>query len=298
MNAGLGALDDLVRGQPDAVVDHVHAGVGGAHGDLLGAVGMAVEPRLADQKLEPPAELQRDALDLAAQRIEIVRRLARPGATPVGARNSPNSARSAAPHSPVVTPAFAASIEGGMMFAPLLRRRAVLSAAATRASSRCARHALSRATCSASASGEGTMIEVSPAVSGDGSVLVKPLTPTTICSPRSIASIRRVLDSTSLPSDRLSRSPSPRRPSRRWPRSRRAPRASSYPTARDLMAAVENVAEFEKVCLVGHDLLQAQRPLLIERPRQAERLVPGRQLHGAGARVFDSTTDNISIRMR
>ena len=41
------------------------------------------------------------------------------------------------------------------------------------------------------------MIEFLPAVSGDGSELVKPLTPTTICSPRSIASIRRVLDSTS-----------------------------------------------------------------------------------------------------
>ena len=41
------------------------------------------------------------------------------------------------------------------------------------------------------------MIELSPAVSGDGSELVKALTPTTICSPRSIASSRRVLDSTS-----------------------------------------------------------------------------------------------------
>ena len=41
------------------------------------------------------------------------------------------------------------------------------------------------------------MIEFSPAVSGEGSELVKAFTPTTICSPRSIASSRRVLDSTS-----------------------------------------------------------------------------------------------------
>src|SRR5271166_4775562 len=41
------------------------------------------------------------------------------GETPVGARNSPNSKRNASPHSPVVTPASAASIEAGMIFAPL-----------------------------------------------------------------------------------------------------------------------------------------------------------------------------------
>ena len=55
--------------------------------------------------------------------------------------------------------------------------------------------------------------------------------------------------------------------------------------ARDLAAALEEIAEFEEVGLIGHDLLHAQRPLLIERPRQAERLVPGRQLHGAGAGI-------------
>ena len=54
----------------------------------------------------------------------------------------------------------------------------------------------------------------------------------------------------------------------------------------DLLAAVENVAELEQVGLIGHDLLQAQRPLLVERPRQAERLVPRGQLHRAGARLL------------
>ncbi len=56
--------------------------------------------------------------------------------------------------------------------------------------------------------------------------------------------------------------------------------------ARDLGAAVEDVAVLQQVGLEGHDLLQAQRPLLVPRARQAERLVPGRQLHGAGAGVL------------
>ena len=43
--------------QADALVDDLHAGIAGAHGDLLGAVRMAVEARLADQKLDAPAEL-------------------------------------------------------------------------------------------------------------------------------------------------------------------------------------------------------------------------------------------------
>src|SRR5206468_3489524 len=42
--------------------------------------------------------------------------------------------------------------------------------------------------------------------------------------------------------------------------------------------AVEQVLVLEQVGLVGEDLLDAQRPLLVPRPRQAERLVPGRQL--------------------
>ncbi len=42
----------------------------------------------------------------------------------------------------------------------------------------------------------------------------------------------------------------------------------------------------KQVGLIGHDLLHAQRPLLIEGARQAERLVPGRQLHRAGSRAL------------
>ena len=63
-------FDDLGRGQADAFVDHVHAGVARAHRDLLGAVGMAVEAGLADQEFQPPAELARHAVDVGAQVVE------------------------------------------------------------------------------------------------------------------------------------------------------------------------------------------------------------------------------------
>ena len=54
----------------------------------------------------------------------------------------------------------------------------------------------------------------------------------------------------------------------------------------DLDRAVEDVAIVEQVGLVSDDLLQPERPLLVPRPRQAERLVPGGELHGAGARLL------------
>ena len=55
---------------------------------------------------------------------------------------------------------------------------------------------------------------------------------------------------------------------------------------RDRWRPVENVAVFQEVGLVGQDLLHAQRPLLVPWTRQAERLVPGRQLHRPRARVL------------
>ena len=102
-------------------------------------------PSLSDTRSTSPRKSSRPAASCRAR-----------GETPVGARNSPNSARSASPHSPVVTPALAASIEAGMMFAPLAAAaRSAVSASRTRASSRAARQALRRAICSASASARG-----------------------------------------------------------------------------------------------------------------------------------------------
>ena len=57
--------------QPDALVDHLEAGVAGAHGDLLGAVGVAVEAGLADQQPQPAAELLAGPPDVLADRGQL-----------------------------------------------------------------------------------------------------------------------------------------------------------------------------------------------------------------------------------
>src|ERR1700733_257621 len=71
MDARFGRLDNFGRGEPDAVVNDVHAGVRGARRDLLRAIGMAIEARLADKKPEPAAELEGDAFNFAAKRVEV-----------------------------------------------------------------------------------------------------------------------------------------------------------------------------------------------------------------------------------
>ena len=48
---------DLRGRQADAFVHDVHARVARAHGDLLGAVGVPVQARLADEDLRPAPEL-------------------------------------------------------------------------------------------------------------------------------------------------------------------------------------------------------------------------------------------------
>ncbi len=54
----------------------------------------------------------------------------------------------------------------------------------------------------------------------------------------------------------------------------------------DDLGALEDVVVLEQVRLVGEHLLDAQRPLLVPRPRQAQRLVPRRELHGPGPGVL------------
>ncbi|GAB1395666.1 hypothetical protein MASR1M65_04430 [Saprospiraceae bacterium] len=48
----------------------VHAAVAGAGGDLLGAVGMAVEAGLAHDEFQPAAEFGRDQIDGLADRFQ------------------------------------------------------------------------------------------------------------------------------------------------------------------------------------------------------------------------------------
>ena len=100
------------------------------------------------------------------------------------------------------------------------------------------------------------MIEFSPAVSGDGSLCVNRLTPTTIWSPRSIASRRLVFELDELAfhiarGDRLHRAPH---------RVDGAKFGERLPLERgdqgvDLPAAFENIIKFKKISLISHDLL-------------------------------------------
>src|SRR6187200_844026 len=67
-----GGLGNLLGGEADALVDHLHAGVAGPQGDLLGAVGVPVESGLADQDLDPVADLLGDRVDAAADLLELL----------------------------------------------------------------------------------------------------------------------------------------------------------------------------------------------------------------------------------
>jgi hypothetical protein len=48
----LSRLGNLLRRQPDAVVDDLEADIPGLDGHLLRAIGMSVEPRFADQQFQ------------------------------------------------------------------------------------------------------------------------------------------------------------------------------------------------------------------------------------------------------
>src|SRR5690606_11203765 len=69
--ARLGRGDDLGGGETDALVDDLHADGAAAGGDLFGAVGMPIEPGLANEEGELAAELLRKRLDVALDRFGV-----------------------------------------------------------------------------------------------------------------------------------------------------------------------------------------------------------------------------------
>ena len=91
--------------------------------------------------------------------------------TPVGARYSPNTPRKTLPHSPVVTPALAAAIEGSTMLRPsLAAARKLLQRGLAPPWRRAARARRSAGRSAPASTWCGTtMIVSSPAVSGEGS---------------------------------------------------------------------------------------------------------------------------------
>ena len=198
-----------------------------------------------------------------------------PPLTPVGARNSPNTSRSAPAHSPVVPPAWARAMVASMMLP------SGPSSAATRRSSSSARaHGRRRrasvrqrsrsAICSASTRWSTLrMFSISPSPSsGEGAVSVKQLTPTTICSP---VSIRRTRSAWLRTRRRLSSSMASKAPPERLHVGQLG-RGGLDQLGRlglDHHRALEDVAVLEQVGLEGEHLLHAQRPLLVPGPGQA-----------------------------
>ena len=144
-------------------------------------------------------------------------------------------------------PARSSRPSGSRRFRP--RPAGACSASSTAAESRSRRHSSSRAICSASAAGSSTRMCDSPsrlAVSGDGSVSVKQLTPTTFVSPDSIRRIRSALDCTSRPliSSIISNAPPPS--STHCSSSHAAVESSSTFASIDLRA-LEDVAVLQEV---------------------------------------------------
>ena len=95
-------------------------------------------------------------VDLFTQRTDALVIARRPGGSRHRsvARYSPNTLRSDAAHSPVVTPAFAQAMDGGIRFAsPLAARSRSSSAFAAAAASRVSRHCFRRPICPSSADG-------------------------------------------------------------------------------------------------------------------------------------------------
>ena len=281
-------IDDLLGRQPDALIDHLHAGVAGAHRDLLGAVGMAVEAGLADQERHSPPELARNAIDVGANVVEaadvVAHRLADAGRRAVFAEGF---AQGPAP--------FAGGDAG---FGAGDRRRHDVGAAG-RGALEVSQRRRDRAGVARRAPGLQPLDLIDLGLLGDrhdrfdaagqrrglafeifvdaDHDLVAALDR---LEPRRVGIDQRPLHVAGFD---------------RGDRAAHLLDALQFvlgfalelvDLARHHRRAVEQVAVFQQIGLVGEDLLHPQRPLLVPRPRQAERLVPGRKLHGAGAGVL------------
>ena len=160
-------------------------------------------------------------------------------------------------------------------------------APATAALSRDARHALSRSICPRSASSDTVRMASAAPANGDGSLSRYLLTPTTICSPRSIASSRAVFSFDQL-LFQVARIDCGNGATHLLDALEffLGQALQIVDLARNLARAVKNIPVVEQVGLVSENLLHAQRPLLVPWPRQAKRFIPCRQLDRACTRIF------------
>ena len=117
---------DFLGGQANALIVDVHAAVARPEGDLFGAVGMAVEPRLADQEAAAACPSRSLTASTASRMSSSPSVLLETGLDDArrAAVFAIDRRASASAHSPVVTPALAAAIDGSMMLRPSLGRGA------------------------------------------------------------------------------------------------------------------------------------------------------------------------------
>ena len=269
---------DLRRRQADALVDDVHARVArarrrSARRRWSGRRGPACRP--GSSGVRPSASLTR-----ATSSRSLLERRREGGRLADAGRARGRSRRRRAARPPTrrwSRPRARRRASPSMMFSSLAATRRSSSSAARRRP-RAARQARQRRRASASTPGSTTRIPPSSAVSGEGSVSVKTFTPTSTCSPASIRAIRARWDSTSAAFMYGTASTAPPRSStRRHLRARALQQLADEPVHDD--RALEDVRVVEQVGLVGQHLLDSQRPLLVPRAREAQRLVPGGQLH-------------------
>ena len=277
---------DLLGRQPDALVHDLHPGVARRHRDLLGAVRVAVEPGLAHEDADGMTERLGAVVHLrACSYHRIPGRRVRPPPTPVGARYSPNTSRSAPAHSPTVPPARASAIVAGVEVVGAPRRVPHRRRAPPRPRRRRARRAtrLSSSSWSRSACSSTTRMLLSPSrlsTSGDAAGLGERVDPDDddvagldAAHPLGVALHEPLLHGV----DHGER-----------------PAAVEHPLqlgvgrlgqlgglALDHVRTGEQVVVLEEIGLEREHLLDAQRPLLVPGPGESERLVPRRQLHRA-----------------
>ncbi len=61
---------DFFRGEADAVIGDVEPAVGGAHGDLLGAIGVSIEAGLGHEEFGGQPEFSSELLDAGPDSFE------------------------------------------------------------------------------------------------------------------------------------------------------------------------------------------------------------------------------------
>ena len=287
---------DLRGRQADAFIDDVHARVARAHRDLLGAVGVPVEARLADEDLRAAPEPLLQARDLAAQ-LARARRPSPAIARRAGLADAGRGAVAAEHLAQRRAPTRRSSrrrarrrSSASIRFSVARRRaRAAASAASAASTAAWSRSARQRRTASICCGFDRRVDDQDAALGVGRQRRVLGLGEAVLARRRPArrtrsAAMRSRWESTSAAFMYGTASTAPPC-SATTAISARAPSSSSATSAVHHLRALEDVGVLEDVGFVGQHLLDAQRPLLIPRARQPERLVPRRQLDRAGARV-------------